>query len=226
MNQQSFFNRISQVALNELTEFLAHNQTEIILKIQNQYVRTNITAKKSDKNFAIPLFSAHHFTNEQVTCSFQVNEEIYFFKSYLNSAQNDYSLEIPENGFFQLQRRNNYRVSIPVGLIYNCHIKSINGVSCNIKTEIRDLSLGGCQLSITHNGADELLKQNDEIAIYLKLDRFEFNQLVLTTKHIKEVEPKKSVLVGCSFEELNAALLAELQALLMFLDRLHRGKEL
>lgn len=226
MNQQSFFNKISQVAFNELIGFLGHNQTEIIIKIQNQYIKTNISAKKSDKNFAIPRFTPHDFSNEKVTCSFQVNEDLYFFKSYLNTSQSDFSLAIPENGFFQLQRRNNYRVSFPVGLIYTSLIKSINGVSQNIKIDIRDISLGGCQIAINGSGAEKLVKQDDDICVYLKLDRFEFTQLNMTAKHVKAIENQGSVLVGCSFDDLGAALLSELQAMLMFLDRLHRGKEL
>lgn len=226
MNQQSFFNKISQVAFNELIDFLGHNQTEIVIKIQNQYIKTNISAKKSDKNFALPRFSPHDFSNEKVTCSFQVNEDLYFFKSHLNTAQNDFSLAIPEGGFYQLQRRNNYRVSFPVGLIYTSAIKHINGVSKNIKIEIRDISLGGCQIAVSGSGADTLVKQNDELSVYLKLDRFEFNQLDMTAKHVKTIEAQDSVLIGCSFDELSASLLSELQAMLMFLDRLHRGKEL
>lgn len=223
--QQSFFNKITQVAFQELVDFMGHNQTELVIKLQGQYIKTKVSAKKSDKNFGLSRFSPYDFSNEPVVCSFQVQEDLYFFRSFLNTSQSDYSLQIPA-AIFQLQRRNNYRVSIPVGLIYTCEVVAVNGVTKKVKAEIRDLSLGGCQVAISGGAAAELVHQNDEFDIYLKLNRFEFSRLRLAAKHVKVIEGQNSILIGASFDELNADVLAELQAMLMFLDRLHRGKDL
>ena len=148
MGTESFFNKISQVSTKELIDFFDHNKTEIIIKVLGQYIKTNIQSKKNDKYLSLPLqFSSFEFSNEAVTCNFQFKEDRYFFKSYLNKTNSDYTLEIPVD-MYQLQRRNDYRVAMPIGVVYKCEIININGVKTTIKAEIRDISLGGCQMSI------------------------------------------------------------------------------
>lgn len=221
MSEASFFNKISQVSLNELVDFLGHNQTEIVLKIAGQYIKTNVNTTKGQQNLSLLKFSPYDFSNEPVTCLFSVKEEVYFFTSYLTSTNSDYTIESPE-AIFQLQRRSDYRASIPVGHMYVCEVRSINGQTTKIKAEMRDISLGGCQLSINKSPVE--FKKDDEVEINLVLNRFEFPSLLMIAKHVKKVEGQSNTLVGASFAELNGATLSELQAMLMYLDRVHRGK--
>lgn len=220
MGVQSFFNRIGEVTTKELLEFLDHNQTEITIKIVSQHVKTNINSRKNEKHLSVMKFSSYDFSNEPIICSFQVKEDRYFFKSHLSSTNIDYVVEVPDE-IFQLQRRNDYRVSMPVGVVYKCEIRNINGVNSTIKAEIRDMSLGGCQISVS--GITEI-KQNDEVDLYLKLDKFEFPKLPLTAKHVKVIEGQNSTLIGASYYQPSGPLIADLQSMLMHLDRVHRGK--
>ena len=201
---------------------MEHNQTELTLKIQDQFVKVRIQSKKENGDFSLPRFSPYNFENEVMTCSFQVNEDLYFFRARLTSSNIDYVLSMPE-GIFQLQRRNNFRVVIPLGLHYECAVHSLNDKPVKIAAELRDFSLGGCQISLGEGSAE--LKTEDKFEISLKLHRFDFPRLVLVAKHVKVIEGKNNVLAGCSLEEPEAEVVAELQAMLMYLDRLHRGKE-
>lgn len=219
----SFFNKVSQVSQSELIDFLGHNQSELVVKIAGQYIKTNVNALKSNKYLSLLKFSHFNFKNEPITCLFSIKEEVYFFKSFLNNTNTDYAIDFPAD-IYQLQRRNDYRVSIPVGLYYASEIRNLNGQSKKIKIEIRDISLGGCQLLINKN-SDEF-KSGDLIDISIKLDRFEFTQLAMTIKHVKEVESQNYSLIGASFTDMPGATVSEMQALLMYLDRIHRGKTL
>ena len=217
----SFFNKTSQVTMNELIDFLDHNQTEITIKVLGQYIKTNIQAKKNNKYLSLFKFSTYEFSNEPITCIFQVKEDRYFFKSFLNNTTVDYTIEVPTE-IYELQRRNDYRVSMPLGVFYKCEIIRINELKKNIKTEIRDMSMGGCQISIAGITSD--IKQNDELVLYLKVDKFEFQKIAITAKHIKFVESQNTSLIGASLAEPDSELLSELQSMLMYLDRVQRGK--
>lgn len=219
----SFFNKISQVSQRELVDFLDHNRSELVIKVAGQYIKANITTIKSNQFFSLFKFSDFPFKNEPITCLFTVKEEVYFFKSFLNNTNTDYTIDLPTD-IYQLQRRNDYRVSIPVGLYYASEIRSLNDQSKKIKIEIRDISLGGCQLLI--NKGSEDFKSGDLIDIYIKIDRFEFSQLAMTIKHVKEVESQNYSLIGASFTDMPGGTVSEMQALLMHLDRIHRGKTL
>lgn len=221
MNDASFLKKLSQVSMSEVIDFIEHNQTEITIKVLNQYLKTNIQSKKNMQYFNLPKVGTVEYTNEPVTCLFQVKAERYFFKSHLTTLAANCSILIPSE-IFQLQRRNDYRVSMPVGTIYKCLITGINGVKVNTTTEIRDISLGGCQLSIAGITSD--IKQNDELELYLKLDKFEFQKLRLISKHIKFVDTLNTTLIGASLVNPDTVTLEDLQAMLLHLDRILRGK--
>lgn len=224
MSIQSFFNKISQVSVPELLDFLAHNQSEITLKIKDQYIKTNVTTLKEGKYFTLLKFTDYSFSNEPVTCSFQVKEDRYFFKTFLNSQNIGTTMSVPEN-IFHLQRRNDYRVSMPVGVFYVCEIRFVNDKKTKYKAEIRDISLGGCQFSIKEK---DVIKTDDIFDIYFKIDRFEFTSLKLIAKHIKTIESADGLssysLIGSSFSVLDNQIISEMQSMLMFLDRIHRRK--
>jgi len=219
---QGFYQKIGAMDLKELVSFIDHNQTELIIKVANQFVKANVTHIKNDKHFSIFRFHTFDFSNEPVTVCFHSRDEIYFFRSYLSSAKVEYIIDLPSE-IFQLQRRNDFRVSMPIGLPHKCVINYINGSQKNIEVEMRDLSLGGCQLNAPSYETE--VKNDDEIFISLKIDRFEFSQIRLRARHCKVIKEQDSTLIGASFIDLDGENLSELRALLMFLDRKSRGKD-
>lgn len=221
MSTTSFYHKVSQLDLKELIEFINHNQTELTIKINRQFVKTDVTHIKNEKFFSVLKFHDFEFSNEPVLCSFGYKDELYFFNSYLNNSKVEYLIDIPSE-IFQLQRRNDFRVAMPIGLSHDCTINYVRGLSKNIKAEVRDLSMGGCQLSVHAYQLE--IKQDDELDIILKIDKFEFSRLNLVARHVKVIKEQDILLIGCSFVDLDGEVSSELRSLLMFLDRKTRGK--
>ena len=221
MTKTAFYHKVSQLDLKELIEFINHNQTELTLKINRQFVKADVTHIKNEKFFSVLKFHDFEFSNEPVLCSFGYKDELYFFYSFLNNSKVEYLIDIPSE-IFQLQRRNDFRVAIPIGLSHDCTINYVRGLPKNIKAEVRDLSMGGCQLSVPAYQLE--LKQDDEFDIILKIDKFEFSRLNLVARHVKVITEQDILLIGCSFVELDGEASSEMRSLLMFLDRKTRGK--
>jgi c-di-GMP-binding flagellar brake protein YcgR len=221
-NGKSYYQTISELNLKELVSFIDHNQTEIVIKISNQFVKTNVNHIKNEKYFSILKFHSFDFSNEPITCLFQSKDEIYFFYSYINTSKAECTIDLPSE-IYQLQRRNDFRVSMPIGLPHTCEIIYVNGVQKNIEVEIRDLSLGGCQLSTPAYKSE--INSDDEFSMKLKIDRFEFAELHLKARHCKTIKEQDSLLIGASFLDISNDNLSDMRALLMFLDRKTRGKD-
>lgn len=221
MNITAFYHKVSQLDLKELVEFINHNQTELTIKINRQFVKADVTHIKNDKFFSVLKFHDFEFSNEPVICSFGYKDELYFFNSSLNNSKVEYLIDIPTE-IFQLQRRNDFRVTVPIGLAHDCTINYVRGLSKNVKAEVRDLSMGGCQLSVAAYQLE--IAQDDEFDIILKIDKFEFGRLNLIAKHIKVIKEHDTLLIGASFVELDGEASNDMRALLMYLDRKTRGK--
>ncbi len=161
------------------------------------------------------------FQNEQVICNFRIKEDLYFFRSFLNATKTDYTIDIPTE-LFQLQRRNDFRISIPMGLNYECFISTINGQEKNVAIELRDLSLGGCQISAPATEV-EIIPET-LFNINFTIDRFEFLNLELKARHVKYIDNQDNVIIGASFLDIKGEKLTEMQSLLMYIDRFARGK--
>lgn len=222
MSDQVFFTKLAKNIIDETVDFLIHNQTEIILKIKDKHLKTKILSKKNSKIFSIYRFSFETYIDEPVICSFEIKDEKYFFKSTINSTNSELLLNIPDE-IFHLQRRNDFRVAIPIGTTYECYLKRINDHFVNIKCEIRDISLGGCLVTVPFSS--ERISLDDSIDLSLKMLQFESNQIQTIAKHIRTIENTKTIHVGLKFiDVIEAHILADLQVLLIHLDRVQRGK--
>lgn len=222
MNNLSFFKILDQASKAEVIAFVDHNKTEFTLKILDQFVKTKVLYKKNETHLSLDKFGFYEFSNESAICSFQIGSEKYLFKSRLSSTTSDYVLEIPAD-IYQLQRRNHYRVLMPAGQIHTCEIQTTSEPQpIKIKAEVRNMSLGGCKLSIEGRLAD--LKQNDKAFISLKVDKYELQQVPFIVKRVRYLEKIDLSLMATSFDQPEIEALTELQSLLMFIDRIGRGK--
>lgn len=222
MSEKSFYQKVSDLDFKELVSFIDHNKTEFVIKFNGQYVKANVNHIKNNKAFSIFKFNSYDFTNEHVTCCFFLRDEIYFFYSLMSSNNIEYTIDLPPE-IYQLQRRNDFRVSMPIGMPQTCIITYLKQVKKHIVIGVRDLSLGGCQLSAP--AAKLEINTDDEFTMTLKIDRFEFTNLQLKARHCKLIKEQNNLLIGASFLNLDGENLSEMLALLMFLDRKARGKE-
>lgn len=221
MSDESFYNKIDQVALKDVIDFLDHNKSEITVKILGQYIKTTVNSRKNEKQLSLPKFDSFEFSNEPVSCTFQIKDDRYFFKSFLTNGSAEYCIDIPAN-IYQLQRRSDYRVVVPIGVNYKCKILAVNENKALISVELRDISLGGCLISIPGLSSD--YNVSDKLEIFLQLDKFEFQKLQIEIKHLKHVETQNTTLIGSAFTDPESDMRSQLLAMLMHLDRVKRRK--
>ena len=219
MNQPTFFAKLDSTKKNELVDYLVESGCEFIVKISQNHYKSKILTEKGLTSFSIYKFFSGSFNHQEVTCSFEYKESKFFFKSSLTNKGGELVLDTPEN-IFQMQRRNDFRVNIPPNSGYVCEIVKVNTAKKKITVDLRNLSLGGCQIAVNVN--DLVLIQNEEVALRIQIKEFDAEAIPTLAKHIKNGETSELVLVGLQFVDPQADFLTELQGLLMYLDRTHR----
>lgn len=216
-----FYSLLDKIKHKETLDFLQHNQTMITIKVNNKFHKTRILAAKSNQEFLIFRFNFEKYENDPVICSFEINAEKYFFSSFLKTSQSDILLTIP-NEVFQLQRRNDFRVMVPAGHPYQCTVCEINGTTLKMDAELRDLSLGGCQIVLPKTNLN--IQRDMELGFDLKMNNFEREKIFCRIRHIDHLQKTSKIQIGLSFGNSAADFLTDLQGLLVQLDRIHRGK--
>ena len=219
-NELNFYTLLDLPSTKETVEFLVHNQSEVTFKINSLHLKTKILSQKNAQQFSVYKFNFVQYTQEAVTCSFEISAEKYFFKSHVSTVATDLLLAIPTE-IFKLQRRNDFRVSVPASIPYTCEIIGIKSSPVKLKAELRDLSLGGCLLSVKITGTS--FQDGDELYLKLKLNSFDWDRIHCSCKRVVSKELDSKLSVGLKFLETSAAFATDLQSLLVQLDRIHRG---
>ncbi len=222
MSEPTFFNQLSDQNSKEVLAFLVHNQTNLIVKVDKKHFKTKMLTKKNDREFTVYKFNFQNYQNEAVVCSFDIKDEKYFFKSIMKATNAELLISFP-NEVFQLQRRNDFRVNIPTNVTYLCELKTVNKTRLNVMAELRDLSLGGCLVSVKE-GAKLSIPADSEIEIHIKINDFDSPHIRTVAKHIKMIKGNDTLQLGLKYIDPMADFLRELQGLLVQLDRLHRKK--
>ncbi len=176
MSELAFFNKLGPNDSKEILDFVVHNQSNLVLKINDQHFKTKMLSKKNSNEFSVYKFNFVEYQNDEILCSFDVKADKYFFISAAKATGSELIISVPSE-VYQLQRRNDFRVTIPPSLGYSCELRTVNFQKANIKAELRDLSLGGCLVSL--QGADKLeIAKDSEVEIYLKINDFENPSLI------------------------------------------------
>lgn len=222
MNEEvKFYTVLDSGKYSETINFLVHNQTQITFKIRSQHTKSKIIAKKNSRHLNIFKFNFQNYEDEAVICSFEINAEKYFFRSIISSNLHDLVLQIPEQ-IFQLQRRDDFRVIVPAGSSYDCMIQLVDGMPLKLLAEVRDLSLGGCQLIIVK--VDFHLQRDSKIEFNFKMGLVERENISCVVRHVHRIQNDKKIAMGLKFQNSDADFLTDMQGLLVQLDRIHRGK--
>jgi len=93
----------------------------------------------------------------------------------------------------------------------------------DMKVEIRDMSLGGCKISIKTEFKLEL-EINTEIEMQLKVMGFEENKLYAIIKFTDFIENAKTLILGLQFVDLNSDQTTLMRTTLLQIDRILRQK--
>lgn len=104
--------------------------------------------------------NGHLPPNGSLILSFFVGGEKYFFIGSYTSAIDSIFVETPSL-LFHLQRREDYRLKIPIGFKALYEVVSVNGVTHKHSFPMADLSGGGCRILV--NNQILVLKVGDEL---------------------------------------------------------------
>lgn len=219
MSQLSFYNPVSQLELDEQIEFLLSSKGTLLLKVGGQQYKTQILNKNSAQQLVVSKTTSETFSNQEVSCSFEISHEQYLFNSFISTKPNELVIDWPKN-LFRLQRRNDFRALVPTNFTYTCILNYLNHNKINQKIQLRDISLGGFQLQTRLKD----IKAGDKLELNLKILKLDAEKLLVEVRHVKLLNDKVTYQIGVRLLDAHADLLSELQSVIIQLDRIHRGK--
>lgn len=218
MSDNQYFVPVENVELKNVVEHLINKSTEVIVKIANSHIKSTFLPS-SRGTMAVVNKSQSPYSRQQIICNFRFKGDQYFFKSSAHSDEKIIFIDIPEK-IFKLQRRNNFRINIPPAMPQTASIAELpnaKGVLC------RNVSLGGCLISIKTTAKPIEFKTNDIISVSLGLFEFQEKNLECMVRFI-EIKPEVTML-GLQFLELTSEQSSDLQKTLIKIDRYLRGKD-
>lgn len=215
--EKQFFNPVLENEKKSILEFIQKNNSDCVIKVFDSFWKTQFL-KTSKNNIQILKKNFIKLDNEKIIVSFESVGDQYFFESKIEDSESHITVDIPDQ-IFKLQRRNDFRVTIPPTIQPIIKLKKYP----ELKTEIRDMSLGGCKIAIrTEYKLD--LKLDSEIELQLKVLEFEEDKLYADIKFVEFIENAKTMIVGLKFLELDAAQTSLMRNTLLQIDRILRQK--
>ena len=218
MSDNQFFVPVDAMELQEVLEFLYHKNTEVIVKVGSAHTKTNFVPTQKKQLTIINKFQTK-FERQQIICNFEIKGDQFFFKSQCEFDDHGILID-PPTKIFKLQRRNNFRINIPLTMPQNTQIKE----KPQLKVICRNVSLGGALISLTTSKSDDF-KLNDIIHISISLYEFQEKNIESVVRFVDYKEHSQTVLMGVQFLELDSDQSSVLQSTLVRIDRFLRGKD-
>jgi c-di-GMP-binding flagellar brake protein YcgR len=215
--EQQFFNAVLEPERISILHYIQNNNAECVIKVFDSYWKTQFLKTNTDK-IQIVKKNFIELKNEKIIVSFESVGDQFFFESVIESSDTQLVIRIPEK-IFKMQRRNDFRVTIPSNIKPIVKLKKYP----DMKVEIRDISLGGCKISIKTEFKLEL-EINSEIEMQLKIMDFEENKLYALIKFTDFIENAKTLTLGLQFVDLNSDQITLMRTTLLQIDRILRQK--
>jgi c-di-GMP-binding flagellar brake protein YcgR len=218
MSDFQFFVPIDAIELKDVLDFLTSRNTEVNVKIGSAHAKTNFVPSQR-KNLTVINKFQNKFSPQQIICNFDLKGDQFFFKSQCQSEEHAIFIDIPTK-IFKLQRRNNFRVNIPLTMPQAVQIKE----KLHMKAICRNISLGGALISLSASKSDDF-KLNDIIHVSISLYDFQEKNIESMVRFVDYKEHSQTVLMGIQFLELDSDQSSLLQSTLVRIDRFLRGKD-
>lgn len=152
--------------------------------------------------------------NGQIIVTFFIGGEKYFLQGeYVSEKKDEVSLTI-NSSLYHLQRREDYRVRIPVSFKALFEMVSLNGQTHKLALPLSDLSGGGCRLRVDPKKIK--LNIGDELKGHLFLPDRDPIQMIASVRHSRPEAVDKNILtIGIQFVSLNDPTRHRLAAVVM-----------
>ncbi len=219
LNVANFYTPVSNLDYNEIYQHIKTHKMAVAYKILDQHSKSIFLPTQGDKLYISKTFP-HKYVNQEIICCFDYNGETHLFKSVVNNGETNYIVDRPTE-ICKMQRRDNFRVNIPTSLKHNFKIKQ----EASLKCELRDISLGGCKISVASAFPLEF-KIGDELDCTMVL--LDADPLVLKTEIVfaEFIKETKAQIYGLKFQDLDSESTSALQTSMVRVDRIIRGKSL
>lgn len=218
MSDFQFFVPVDAIELKDVLDFLSTRNTEVNVKIGSSHAKTNFMPSKRKDLTIINKFQTK-FDPQQIICNFDLKGDQFFFKSLCHTEDHAIVIDVPTK-IFKLQRRNNFRVNIPLTMPQTVQIKE----KLHMKAICRNMSLGGALLSLAASKSDDF-KLNDIIHVSISIYDFQEKNIESVVRFVDYKEHSQTVLMGVQFLELDSDQSSLLQTTLVRIDRFLRGKD-
>jgi c-di-GMP-binding flagellar brake protein YcgR len=173
-------------------EVLCKGKTESLVKLKA------VQWHSKSKHLECLLESAENLKNgEEFLGYFFLGGEKYYFEGTATVYPNRCQFPLPKE-MFHLQRRQNYRVRIPLGFQAFFDIAEINKTPTKIHAKLGDLSSQGCRLIEKESGA--AFKVDDTVKGRLSIGKNTAIELMAQVRHVK-IESGNQM-VGLEFQGL------------------------
>lgn len=216
-DEQQFFNPILENDKISILEFIRNSNTECVIKVFDSFWKTQFI-KTTKNNIQVVKKNFIKLNNEKVIVSFESVGDQFFFESVIENSDTHLVIRMPEQ-VFKLQRRNDFRVTIPASIKPIVKLKKYP----DLKLEIRDLSLGGCKIAIkTEFKLDFAV--NSEIEMQIKILEFEESKIYVDIKFVDFIADAKTLILGLQFKEFTSDQTTAVRTTLLQIDRILRQK--
>lgn len=174
--------------------------TEAVIHLKDKYDRVlNLKAISINSNLHLkchlPTDLPMNFYEKSVfSATFYIGYEKYLFET--QPATSDNAVILPVMGLFHLQRRRNYRYTMPQNYSAQLAIQSLNQQPCSYTARVLDISTEGCAVEISHEAAN--LHLNDQVHAEIKLGS---HKPVVIHGEIKNIRPQgvSHLILGVEF---------------------------
>lgn len=194
--------------------------------------RGKILAKTTEPGSDLHELMAFDFHNDKIYCQSSItyklkefgNLILYFFvgtdKYFIQSEykiRND-NIEIETDGtLYHLQRRQDYRLRIPMGYSALYEVVSVNGIPKKHSFRLQDLSGGGCRIEVPIQS--NTFKVQDQLKGHLFLPDRQPIVVDGSIRHMMMDAQKKYLICGVQFVGMTAPQKNKIVALVMDLYR-------
>lgn len=202
---------------NKIVSYLVSSEVPVYLEIDSKNTVGTTLISPVQGQIHVNCPQELLIGRSEATYFFRKDQDLYFFSGSYLVRSHYIEIKMPLK-IFKIQRRENFRVHVPVNVIQKIILKKTPLVKCILK----DLSLGGCKLELMTPLENSY--QIQEI-IDIKLTLFELEEQILSCKIVYKSFKENKLTLGLQFEKIEARLRQSLQFVIFKLDRLTRQME-
>ncbi len=217
-NMVNYFTPLDSSAHKDIVSYITENNVEVTFKVYDIHTKSSFV-KVDGSDLAIFKKFPYDYETTSIFCTFTCGGEPHFFRAKMTTSDNYYLVKYPEK-IYKIQRRTNFRFSVPMNLSHEFKILD----HPRFKYELQDISLGGCKVGIKTTSEIDLPIESD-IRIWVQLLEFGGVTVDATVAFTKFYQEINTQVVGIKFGFIEPALLSTLHQTLIQVDRIARGKD-